>query len=157
VSNVRQNFPGIVSIEGLTTCIAAISSLPMHRSSELAQTSDTKTVSIDERKKYDAMLLYACKQIVTRIKHLSNRPNQAVRMLAGVLFSLITIVNLDLLPHVLACCEDAVKQTSPQMRKEFVAMLYALVYRCFDYTRKDILLRWYLRIAHDTNANMTEQ
>lgn len=109
---------------------------------------------VEERVERDAMTLLACKRISARMKQLQDRPNQAVRVLAQLLFSLLSVVSLQLLPHILACCKDAIEQATPVIRADLMILLHAVVYRCFDATRKDILLKWYLQVAHDARLSV---
>eukprot|EP01126_Amoeba_proteus_P051711 TRINITY_DN6194_c0_g1_i7.p1 TRINITY_DN6194_c0_g1~~TRINITY_DN6194_c0_g1_i7.p1 ORF type:complete len:556 (-),score=122.28 TRINITY_DN6194_c0_g1_i7:11-1678(-) len=73
--------------------------------------------------------------------------------LTVILFEMLSYVHPSRLTYLFEMIEDMVTKCSRKMKMVLCHLLYSIISSNYDYTRKEISIKWYLELCHKTGVN----
>jgi len=133
-----ENYPSITPVESFQECLIAIGS-------NLTEADN-------------GLVLYCLQQVHQKIMFYLSKPKGKPKMkLTLVLFSMIPVVNLQLLDNLLDMIYEILEKIPKSFQPVLCRSIYNTISDNFDYTRKNKLLKWYLEMLHHLDVLVDDQ
>jgi len=101
----------------------------------------------------DNPLVVHCLQSIKEKIRSSPEQDSGVPYMVILFFELISYVHRNTLPLLLTFIEEFVKRSPKKMQELWCKLLFKVISKNYDYSRKDVCVKWYLQLCAELGLN----